>query len=119
MYDGDCNLCNRSVRFVRAHDRGGRFSPVPFQSDEGRALAASLGVDPETPHSVILLEEGRAYERSVAGIRILKELRGTRHLAQVLGIWPKWLLDRMYDLVARHREKVFGRAGQNGDSGPA
>ena len=115
LYDGDCNLCNRSVAFIRDRDRDSIFKPLAFQSAEGRDHAARLGVDPERPHSVVLVEENGICDRSEAGIRILQQLKGMRFMARLAGLVPQSFLNRIYSMIARHRHKIFGRVGLASD----
>ena len=56
LFDGVCNLCNRSVQFIIQRDPEGRFRFASLQSDLGVELRARLGIDPETIDSVILVE---------------------------------------------------------------
>ncbi len=59
--------------------------------------------------TVILEEEGKRYERSTAVIRIALGLRFPWPLLGVLFLLPRVLRDPVYDLVARHRYRWFGR----------
>ena len=109
LYDEDCRLCSRSVAFLRDRDHKGLFKPMAFQSQEGKEYAASYHVDPFNPHSVVLVEGNTMYDKSAAGIRIARHLKGMRWIARLAGAMPSNALDRIYDLVARHRVKVFGK----------
>ena len=40
LFDGVCNLCQASVRFILAHDRDAVFRFAALDSDIGRNLAA-------------------------------------------------------------------------------
>ncbi|MCK5941736.1 MAG: DUF393 domain-containing protein, partial [Planctomycetes bacterium] len=43
LFDGDCNLCNRSVQFVIARDPAARFRFAALQSEAARAALAAAG----------------------------------------------------------------------------
>jgi predicted DCC family thiol-disulfide oxidoreductase YuxK len=45
LFDGVCNLCNRSVDFLVRHDRAQRLRFAPLQSETGRALLRRTGFD--------------------------------------------------------------------------
>jgi predicted DCC family thiol-disulfide oxidoreductase YuxK len=47
--------------------------------------------------------------KSRAALFVLRTLGGVWSIARLLEIVPRALLDRAYDLVARHRYRVFGR----------
>jgi predicted DCC family thiol-disulfide oxidoreductase YuxK len=115
LYDGVCGLCNRLVRFVLRRDRAGIFIFASLQGRYGRRLLESHGrgtgdldtfavvVDHASPRSELLVE-------SPAALFVLEELGGGWRLCgRVLRVFPGRLLDLGYDLVARHRYRVFGR----------
>lgn len=110
LYDGECALCIRSVRFINSRDVHEDFLTVPFQSAEGRIYAREMGIDGEDPDSVILIEDGRMYDRSEAALRIISQTKGTKKLAKLLGWFPQKMMDRAYDFISRYRFHIFGRA---------
>ena len=69
LFDGVCNLCQASVRFILAHDREAVFRFASFDSDTGRALSADGLLEGRSVDSVILVEGAAAYARSEAVIR--------------------------------------------------
>ncbi|MGH1422745.1 MAG: DCC1-like thiol-disulfide oxidoreductase family protein, partial [Hyphomonas sp.] len=61
VYDGECVLCSRAVRYTIRYDRSDplvRF--VAIKSAEGRKIAAHNDVDPNDPHTFIFVEDGLA-----------------------------------------------------------
>jgi predicted DCC family thiol-disulfide oxidoreductase YuxK len=58
---------------------------------------------------VVLLEGGRAWQRSDAAIRIAAGLGGAWKLASVLRWIPRPLRDAAYGVVVRNRYRWFGR----------
>lgn len=109
LFDGECNLCDWSVRFVVRHDPRGRFRLAALQSPAGRRLLAERGVDPRGIDSVVLIEGERWYARSDAALRIARGLAGPWPLLSALRIVPRPLRDWAYDVVARNRFRWFGR----------
>jgi predicted DCC family thiol-disulfide oxidoreductase YuxK len=51
----------------------------------------------------------RRFSRSRAALFVIRALGWPWNTAVVLGVLPTALLDRLYDIVARHRYRVFGR----------
>jgi predicted DCC family thiol-disulfide oxidoreductase YuxK len=108
LYDGVCVLCSAFVRFVVVRDQAGRWRFVPVQSPYGRALAARVGIDPERPQTVAVLREGMAYFKLDAAAAVLRDWPAwawTRILTRL----PRPLAERLYDLIARNRYRLFGR----------
>ena len=61
------------------------------------------------PESVILIENGKTYDRSSAALRIAKKLDGLWPLLYIFIILPKRLRDAVYNLIGRNRYKWFGK----------
>ena len=108
LFDGVCVFCSRWVRFVIARDPGARFRFLPTQSEQGRALAVRLGVNPDAPETNVAVMDGRALMKSDAALSVLGVLKGTRWLGVFRHV-PRWMRDPLYDLVARNRYAIFGR----------
>lgn len=114
LYDGVCGLCNRSVQFILRHDRKDQFRFAQLQGALGSAIAKKHGVDPaELSTFVLVLDyEGTdeiALKRGKAAFRVLWELGGLWKLLGWKWIYPSWLLDPFYLLVAKNRYRAFGR----------
>jgi predicted DCC family thiol-disulfide oxidoreductase YuxK len=115
FYDGVCGLCNRLVRFVLKRDARDRFRFAALQSEFARSLLQKHGVDLQPLESLrLLLDYGqpteRVLERSAASIRIFRELGPFwRTLGNLIALFPHGLRDWGYDLVARHRYRIFGK----------
>ncbi len=93
VYDGVCIFCNRMMRWIVAHDRAGRFVFAPVQSETGGALFDRHGLDPGDVDTLLLVADGRSYERSDAMIRIAAELDGWWRALRFLKIAPRPLRD--------------------------
>jgi predicted DCC family thiol-disulfide oxidoreductase YuxK len=111
LFDGVCTLCNGAVNFVIDRDPAGYFQFAALQSDAGAGLLRAHGREPEPgpPDSLLLLEDGRVYERSEAALRIARRLSGAWKLLYALRVVPRPLRDAVYRWVARHRYAWFGQ----------
>lgn len=109
LFDGVCNLCNESVQFVIAHEAAGRFKFASLQSPAAARLLAGLPRTVSSVDSVMLVEDGRVYQRSTAAIRIARHLRFPWRLASVFVVIPRVIRDWAYDVVARNRYRWFGK----------
>ena len=110
VYDGECVLCSRAVRYVLKHDRSD--PPVRFvaiTSDEGRAIAKDHGVNPDDPETFIYIEDGDSHTHSDAGFALLKRAGGPLACLGVFKSLPRPLRDWAYKLVASNRYKLFGK----------
>ncbi|HKL88784.1 MAG TPA: DCC1-like thiol-disulfide oxidoreductase family protein, partial [Salinibacter sp.] len=62
--------------------------------------------------TIVLVEDGAAYMRSTAALRIARRLSGLWPLLSVCLVVPRPLRDAVYDWVAANRYRWFGRREQ-------
>ncbi len=110
LYDGECALCNFSVQFVLQHDPDAQFRFASLQSPLGRQLLERHHLDRQTTDSLVLIEEpGGCFVRSEAALRVAMRLRKPWAWLGCFRILPTRWRDAVYDWVARHRIRWFGR----------
>ena len=117
LYDGVCGLCDHLVQFVLAHDPRGLFDFAPLQSDTGRAAVAREGGDPGALTSFYVVRDyrtagARSLVKGRAALFVAAALGWPWRAAGLFGVLPTAVLDWGYDIVARHRYRVFGRFDQ-------
>lgn len=105
IWDGQCDLCVRSIAWVRKLDRRAQFQAVPFQS-----LPPELQV--QVNHAMlsqgvhVITADGRVIRAGRAVLFILEQL-GYRWVARMLSLPPfVWLVELGYALVARFRKRL-------------
>ncbi len=115
LYDGVCGLCNRTVQFILKRDKKDLFRFAALQSEFASSLLQKHGVTTGSLDTLyVVLNSGqpgeRILDRSNAAIVINREL-GTfwRLLANLYAVLPLSLRDWGYDLIARHRYRIFGK----------
>src|SRR6202165_689552 len=108
LYDGVCVFCSRWVRFVATRDVDRRFRFTAIQSGYGTRLAQAFGIDPGDPDTNAVVHGGVAYFKSDAALTVLGALPGWRSVRGLRTV-PKRLRDAVYNLVARHRYRIFGK----------
>ena len=108
LYDGECGLCHRTVRFMLARD-GGRLSYAPLQGETAARLRARHPEIPETLESVVLVEGDRVHLRSKAFLYAARYLDRPWGWAYAFRWLPAAVLDVAYRAIARVRYRVWGR----------
>ena len=113
LYDGVCGLCSRLLQFVLEHDRRLVFRFASLQSGTGKAIVERFG-GPNDMTSFYVVANYRAkhaqmFSRSSAALFVARELGWPWKVAGLLHVLPTAILDHAYDVVARHRYRVFGR----------
>lgn len=108
LFDGVCNLCNDSVRFLMERDKKKVFHFASLQSDIGQELLKPYN-EPNNLSSIVLIEEGVAYFQSEAVLRITRRLPGPWAWLYAFIIIPSVFRDAAYRFVSRNRYKWFGK----------
>ena len=109
LFDGVCNLCSGFVQFILPRDDEGKYRFASLQSDVGQALLAEHDLPRDELESVVLIEDGESYVKSAAIIRIATGLGGVYGLLLPFRYLPRSVRDGVYDFVADHRYRWFGK----------
>jgi predicted DCC family thiol-disulfide oxidoreductase YuxK len=119
IFDGQCGLCNRMVRWLLQRDRRDRMRFATAESPQAAGLLARNGIgapDPESGPATILVvrNAGGPAElvlvRSEAVLAMLRELpRPWPAVETVLSWIPRPVRDMGYRLVTRWRYRIWGR----------
>lgn len=109
FFDGVCNLCTSSVKFVIKRDKGDRFRFAALQSEQALKYLHPEDLSGAVPSSVLLLENGKLYQRSAAALRIARQLSGLWPLLYVFIIVPPFIRDFVYDQIGKRRYRIWGK----------
>ncbi|HEX7906435.1 MAG TPA: thiol-disulfide oxidoreductase DCC family protein [Chitinophagaceae bacterium] len=109
LFDGVCNLCNRSVQFIIKRDTKKKFLFASLQGKSGQALLKRFNLQADDFNSFILIDGDKIYSRSAGALRMLKELGGGWKLFYAFMIVPRFIRDAVYNWVARNRHKWYGK----------
>lgn len=110
IFDGECNLCSSSVRFIIERDKNKYFKFISLQNPKAKEILDNK--NDFSPDSVILVEDGKTYSRSRAALKISAKLGWPWKAASCLRILPSFLLDPFYKFIAKNRYKYWGRRDQ-------
>jgi predicted DCC family thiol-disulfide oxidoreductase YuxK len=109
LFDGICNLCNRSVQFIIKHDRKNQFCFGSLQGVAGQGYLKKFQIKGFPLKSILLVEEGKLYTASSAVLRICKFLGRGWQICYLFIIIPKFIRDQIYFLIAKNRYRWFGK----------
>jgi predicted DCC family thiol-disulfide oxidoreductase YuxK len=117
LYDGVCGLCNRLVQFLLATDHRAVFDFASLQGVTGTTIVEGAGMNSDELNSFFVLAHyrtgnSRVLAKSQAALFVAAELGWPWKLASLMRALPSAVLDRAYDLVARHRYRIFGHYDQ-------
>lgn len=107
FFDGVCGLCNGFVDVLMRLDERKALNYATLQGETAKERLQEEHT--QAMRSIVLLDENGQHTRSTAALRILMHLGGLWKLTGVFFIFPRFLRDAFYDLVARNRYKWFGK----------
>lgn len=109
LFDGICNFCNAGVNFIIRQDKKKVFRFAALQSGAGQRLLQQYNLPKEGFDSFILIDNGKAYKKSTAGIKVYGKLSWYWKWTQLGWIAPPFLRNAVYDFIAKNRYKWFGK----------
>jgi len=109
LFDGVCNLCSSSVIFIIKRDRGSKIKFASLQSEFGQEQMKRFKLPASLLNSVLLIKNGKLYQRSNAALEIASMLDGLWPLFFIFKIVPRFFRDIIYDWIAKNRYRWFGK----------
>lgn len=112
LFDGVCNLCNNVVRFIIRHDKKQKFRFVSLQSDKGRMLMKTNGMEDSALNSIIYMNKKGIFRKSEAALNILYDMGYPWKLLYLFVLLPEIIRDGIYGAIARNRYRIFGKKNE-------
>lgn len=116
LFDGLCNLCNGSVNFILKRDKDKKYKFASLQSEIGKELCKQYDIDTNVlarsadgVDSIILIKNDKVFIKSAAVLEIIKDLPIGWRVFRIGIILPKVIRDWLYDIIAKHRYRIFGK----------
>ena len=109
LFDGVCNFCNSSINFIISQDKKKVFRFAALQSEAGKELLEKYDLPEGYLESFILIDNGKAYISSSAGLKLYNKLPWHWKWLQIFWIVPRFIRDGVYSIIARNRYKWFGK----------
>jgi predicted DCC family thiol-disulfide oxidoreductase YuxK len=110
FFDGECNICNRLVRFVIK--RSNNFHVYPLRSDIAKNILKQNHAGILLLNTLVLLENKTTYYKSDAVLRIFRKMHGLWPVLTIFKFIPLPIRNKLYDIFAKNRRRWFG-AGEN------
>lgn len=108
IFDSDCVLCSRFVRFLIKYDRKETLLFTDPKSTYFDFLFKTHQVTPPL-ETVYAIYNGKILQKSEAVIRIVGQISWWGKLISILKLIPKSWRDRCYDWIANNRYQWFGK----------
>ncbi|MEP2024600.1 MAG: DCC1-like thiol-disulfide oxidoreductase family protein [Reichenbachiella sp.] len=110
LYDGVCTFCNSSVNFILDHERNASLHFTPLQSEKGQAILEQYSLPLNYTDSLLYVNNGELSTHAMAAFRIARYLKTPWNWISIFRVFPSFLTNFFYNLVAKHRYKLMGQA---------
>jgi len=108
FFDGECVLCSFLADWLvhRAQDPK---DPRVFIASLQGTTAKDLGVGSTDPNTVVFWQNNKAFCKTEAIVLLLIEANPKLRFLQIILFLPQKWCDKLYDLIANFRFKLFGK----------
>ena len=103
--DGICVLCNRLSRILIRLDAKKQFLFSPLDSP----YAKKTLLQPKEDTILVFSQKGMIYTKSKAILFIVRQLPYVKWIGILFQIIPTFILDHLYDRIAKNRYRWFGK----------
>ncbi len=109
LFDGVCNLCNSSVQKIIKSDPKENFLFASLQGYNGQRLLQQFNLPQTNFNSFVLIQNNKAFTKSTAALMVAKQMNGFWKILYGFIIFPKFIRDWVYNIIANNRYKWFGK----------
>ena len=110
FFDGVCNLCQGSVRYLIKHDKKGVLKFASLQGNYAKDFVNETEI--QSMQSILFFDGKMLYKKSTAVLKLSRLLGGWHQLLLLGYILPRFIRDRLYNIVAKNRYRWFGKKDQ-------
>ena len=108
VFDGSCVLCNYSVGYVLKIDKRRKLNFATFDSEilkntDSMMFSSGYG------KSIVFIDQSGIYTESDAVLHIAKLTGSFPVLSRIGLLFPRFLRNNIYRLIARYRYRWFGK----------
>lgn len=110
FFDGVCNLCQGSVRYLIKHDKKGVLKFASLQGNYAKDFVNETKI--QSMQSILFFDGKILYKKSTAVLKLSSLLGGWHQLLLLGYILPRFVRDWLYNIVAKNRYRWFGKKDQ-------
>ena len=111
FFDGQCNFCDGTISFIMRNNSKNSLKFCWLQSDKAKNILKNYGVKINLDY-IIYLKENKIFTAERAIIELSKELDFPYNLFKYLDLFPNFISNCFYQLVAKNRYRLFGKKNQ-------
>ena len=112
IYDDQCRFCGGLIDVIAALDKEHKLDYLGRDTEAGQKLRGELSLEPDTSGTVILISGSKHYIKSDALFQALRIIGGYWKVLSYFRFTPRFIRDRIYDLVAQNRYSIAGKSAR-------
>ena len=111
LYDGVCKFCNSWIKLISKYDKKDKFKLCHLQSNTAKKILINYNISKSDIDTIYVIEKNKKLlTKYKASTYVMKECIFLIYPLYLLNfIFPKFILNFFYDLVGRHRYRIFGK----------
>lgn len=109
LFDGVCNLCTTSVRFLLTYNKKENLHFASLQSNYAKNLLEQYQVSNSNLSTIIFIENKQVYTKSTAVFELTKHLTYPWRAISLFRFIPKFITDSIYNFISKNRYNCFGK----------
>ena len=110
FFDGVCNLCQGSIRYLIKHDKKGVLKFASLQGNYAKDFVNETKI--QSMQSILFFDGKMLYKKSIAVLKLSRLLGGWHQMLLLGYIFPRFFRDWLYNIVAKNRYRWFGKKDQ-------
>jgi predicted DCC family thiol-disulfide oxidoreductase YuxK len=107
FYDGECGLCSKAVLFMLKNERNSNLYFCSLQSVFAKQFLAEFSINTSVLSTLYLYHNGAISQKSSAALKLLSFLKKRFFPFYLAYVFPRFLRDFWYDLIAKNRKRFF------------
>ena len=107
VFDRECGFCNKMIMLIAKSDINNHFRFTSSGNSFGKNLLEKFQIRGLDQSTLILIEEGNIYTKSMAIRKILLKISKYKIIGFLLFFIPKKISDMIYDFISKHRKGLI------------
>jgi predicted DCC family thiol-disulfide oxidoreductase YuxK len=112
IYDDQCHFCGSLLSVIAALDKDHKIDCFGLNTDKGRKIRENLNLKPNESDTIVLITDRNQYVKSDAIFQSLRILGGFCKVFSYFRFTPRFIRDRIYDLIAQNRHRLSGKSSR-------
>ena len=106
VFDGVCVICNKFYKWILKNDRNNQFM---FTNTQSKFYSKNSNIDKSKDSIIVIINNNKILYESDAVAYIFRKTKTQLAIRILIYIFPKFISNFFYRIVAKNRYKIFGK----------